>query len=114
MSSSFSDWQTIKFRNVNGTELPETIEKVKFSGISWMLDGSGIFYSAFRDIEGDGTETTSMSYQVAFFHKMGTDQSEDVEVVSFPTGLRKFSVFWILNFYLAIEFHKTASYRYVT
>ena len=113
MLSSFSDWQTIKFRDVNGTELSETIEKVKFSGISWMLDGSGIFYSAFRDIEGDGTETTSMSYQVAFFHNMGTDQSEDVEVVSFPTGLRKISVFFWIPIYLTINFDKTASYRYV-
>ena len=48
-SDKGSDWQTIKFRNVDGTERPEIVEKVKFSGISWMRDSSGIFYSAFQE-----------------------------------------------------------------
>ena len=40
----------------------------------------------YLDIEGDGTETTAVSHQVVFFHKMGSNQAEDLEVISFPNG----------------------------
>lgn len=44
---------TIKFRRADGTELPDRIEKVRYSGLEWMKDGSGIFYNSYPQQEGD-------------------------------------------------------------
>jgi Prolyl oligopeptidase, N-terminal beta-propeller domain len=49
LSEKGSDWKTIKLLKVAAdgttTELPDVIEYVKFSGVSWSIDGLGFFYS---------------------------------------------------------------------
>ena len=52
-SDKGSDWVTIKFRRADGTELPDRIEKVRYSGLEWMKDGSGIFYNSYPQQEGE-------------------------------------------------------------
>ena len=85
-SDKGSDWVTIKFRKCDGTELPDKIEKVRYSGLEWMKDGSGIFYNSYPNQTGvtDGTETTGNENQLLFFHKLGDEQKDDVQVAAFP------------------------------
>ena len=61
LSTSGSDWQEIKFRNVEtGEDYPETLKKVKFSNITWTVDNKGIFYGCYPDhalSQATGTDT---------------------------------------------------------
>ena len=85
LSSSGSDWQEWKVRDVTtGKDLPDIIKWVKFSGASWTRDGKGFFYSRYAE----PNEATKMAdtnfYQKLYFHKLGTNQSEDVLIYERP------------------------------
>ncbi|XP_006631358.2 prolyl endopeptidase-like [Lepisosteus oculatus] len=87
LSSSGSDWVTVKFMTVGDQqELPDTLERVKFSCLAWTHDGKGVFYNCYPRQEGkaDGTETTTNLNQKLFYHVIGTHQSEDILVAEFP------------------------------
>ncbi|KAF7267109.1 hypothetical protein GWI33_019606 [Rhynchophorus ferrugineus] len=86
LSASGSDWKEIKFKNVEtGEDYPETLKKVRYSTMSWMHDNKGFFYGGYLNQIGkaDGSETTSSENQKLYYHILGTDQSEDIEVVEF-------------------------------
>ncbi|KAA0198485.1 Prolyl oligopeptidase [Fasciolopsis buskii] len=81
LSYGGSDWSEVKFkRSDTGELLPDVLNHVKFSSIEWTHDEKGVFYCMFRDHEGkaDGTETTSNQNQKLMYHRLGTDQSEDI------------------------------------
>ncbi|NP_989189.1 prolyl endopeptidase [Xenopus tropicalis] len=87
LSASGSDWVTIKFMKVaNQEELPDVLERVKFSCMSWTHDGVGIFYNCYPQQKGksDGTETSTNLNQKLFYHVLGTSQSDDVLCAEFP------------------------------
>lgn len=81
LSSSGSDWQQWKVRDVaTGTDLPDVVDYVKFSGASWTKDGKGFFYSRY-DTPNENTKLEDANYfQKLYFHKLGTPQSADVLV----------------------------------
>jgi prolyl oligopeptidase len=84
LSSGGSDWTEWHVREVEtGKDLPDTIKWVKFSGASWAKDGSGFFYSRYDEPKGDKLQSV-VEFQKLYFHKLGTDQSQDVLVYERP------------------------------
>jgi prolyl oligopeptidase len=73
-----SDWQEWHVRRVDtGEDLTDELKWVKFSGASWLPDGSGFYYSRY-DEPAPGAELTGTNYyQKLYFHKLGTPQSDD-------------------------------------
>ncbi|XP_018603348.2 prolyl endopeptidase isoform X1 [Scleropages formosus] len=87
LSSGGSDWVTIHFLRVDDlSQLPDKLERVKFSCLAWTHDARGIFYNCYPQQEGkaDGTETTGNFNQKLYYHAIGTSQSEDTLVAEFP------------------------------
>uniref|UniRef100_A0A3Q0SDY6 Prolyl endopeptidase n=1 Tax=Amphilophus citrinellus TaxID=61819 RepID=A0A3Q0SDY6_AMPCI len=87
LSSSGSDWVTVRFIKANDlSQLPDVLERVKFSCLAWTHDAKGIFYNCYPRQEGktDGTETTCNMNQKLYYHVIGTNQSEDILVAEFP------------------------------
>jgi prolyl oligopeptidase len=79
LSESGSDWRTWKVRNVKtGKDLPDTIKWSKFSGASWMKDGSGFFYARFDEPKTGDELKGVVKFQKLYFHKIGTEQAADV------------------------------------
>jgi prolyl oligopeptidase len=72
-----SDWLKWHVRNVTtGEDLPDVVEWSKFSGASWLRDGSGFFYQGYDAPEADAFKAANYFHKV-MFHKLGTPQSED-------------------------------------
>ncbi|MEC7408512.1 MAG: prolyl oligopeptidase family serine peptidase [Planctomycetota bacterium] len=80
-----SDWRTWKVRDVStGKDLEDTVEWVKFSGISWKPDGSGFFYGRYAEpIEGQELIGTNEN-QKLFFHRLGDSQQQDELIYERP------------------------------
>ena len=85
ISKGGSDWVTWKIRDLDtNTDLPESIEWSKFSGASWMPDGSGFYYSRYaQPTDGEAMQDANTN-QTMWFHRPGTPQSEDVLVHADP------------------------------
>ncbi|XP_066930908.1 prolyl endopeptidase-like [Clytia hemisphaerica] len=87
ISKKGSDWNTIKFMKVGDQqELPDVLENVKFSCITWTHDHKGVFYNKYDKDESkqDGTEVNSNLNQKLYYHKLGTEQKEDILVAEAP------------------------------
>ncbi|KGN55478.1 prolyl endopeptidase [Cucumis sativus] len=84
LSSSGSDWVKIKVMRIDDKKAePDTLSWVKFSSISWTVDGKGFFYSRYpapKEVGtlDAGTETNANLYHELYYHFLGTDQSDDV------------------------------------
>jgi len=85
-SDKGSDWTTIKFITDEGRPLEDKIEKVRYSCLTWTKAGTGVFYNSYASQKGktDGTETTGNKNQLLMFHRLGTNQADDIQVISFP------------------------------
>ena len=71
-----SDWQKFYVMEVATKKLmPDELNWVKFSGASWK--GDGFFYNRYP-APAEGMEySADNKYHMIYFHKLGTDQSED-------------------------------------
>lgn len=76
ISQGGSDWQTYYVMEIASKKLlPERIEWVKVSGLSWQSDG---FYYSRYDAPEKGKELSSKNENhKVYFHKVGTEQSQD-------------------------------------
>ncbi len=79
-----SDWVKWHVRNVTtGEDLPDLVEWSKFSGASWLKDGSGFFYQGYDAPEAEALKAANYFHKV-MFHRLGTPQSEDKLIFDRP------------------------------
>ncbi len=80
-----SDWRTAKVLDLESRELlDDELEWLKFTGLAWAPDGSGFYYSRYPEPE-EGAEFQSLNKEhTLYFHRIGTDQSEDVVAYGRP------------------------------
>jgi prolyl oligopeptidase len=95
--------------------LPDKLEKVKFSGISWDHNNLGFFYSRYNK-EGDiYKEIGSDKNHKLYYHRINTDQSEDVliyEDLEHPTYKARGKVSDCGNFLFIYIFEKCLKNKY--
>lgn len=90
LSKNGSDWENIYVRDVNtGTDFPDELKWVKFSGISWTHDDKGFFYSRYPipdNLQEDkaGQETGSYENHMVYYHQVGTSQDNDILIYRDP------------------------------
>ncbi|HVY80123.1 MAG TPA: hypothetical protein VG994_04005, partial [Steroidobacteraceae bacterium] len=80
LSDGGTDWEIFKFKRADtGADLPDTIVRTKFFGVSWARDGSGVYYSKYparpnapQDSKGDDAGRPDI-----YFHKLGEPQDRD-------------------------------------
>lgn len=89
LSKGGSDWQEITIMDLRTLKnLPEKLEWVKVSGISWK--GDGFYYSRYPAPEGSALAAKNENHQV-YYHKLGTPQSADRLVYSNPEFPQRFN-----------------------
>jgi prolyl oligopeptidase len=86
-AASGSDWGELYLKTIpDGRELSDRIRWIKFTGVAW--HGDGFFYTGYPAPE-PGKELVQESLApTIYFHKLGTDQSEDVAIFSDPENPR--------------------------
>jgi len=83
-SASGSDWEEFRVRDVaEGRDLSDHLKWIKFSGASWTNDGAGFFYSRYPEPV-DKALTEVNRFQRLYYHRLGTDQTQDVLVYERP------------------------------
>jgi prolyl oligopeptidase len=82
---SGSDWQEWYVRDVTtNKDLPDVLKWSKFSGATWLKDGSGFYYSRY-DAPKDGNLLQAVNkFQKVYFHAVATPQEKDVLVYERP------------------------------
>tara|TARA_Y100001934_G_scaffold279280_1_gene382628 strand:- start:3403 stop:5604 length:2202 start_codon:yes stop_codon:yes gene_type:complete len=85
LSSAGSDWQRWKVRDVrSGEDLADHLNWIKFSGASWSKDNQGFYYSRYDEPNEDDELTGQNYFHKLYYHRIGTDQSEDRLVYETP------------------------------
>ncbi|MDR0296039.1 MAG: prolyl oligopeptidase family serine peptidase [Prevotellaceae bacterium] len=69
-----SDWKEIHIKDIDGNDLPDMIQWVKFSGISW--DDNGFYYSCYDEPKGSVLSSKNESNRI-YYHKLDTKQKDD-------------------------------------
>lgn len=79
-----SDWQEWRVREVaTGRDLSDVLRWVKFSQSAWTHDGGGFFYCRY-DEPGEERLGNANFWQKIYYHRLGSDQAEDVLVYHRP------------------------------
>ncbi|KFG63278.1 prolyl endopeptidase [Toxoplasma gondii RUB] len=104
-----SDWKRIFVKRVtDGYLFPDVLKHVKFSSLAWSPDNRGFFYNRYdvddEDQDDSGRANAQHDFQKAFYHKLGTDQKEDILILAFPDQpkwLSEITVSWDHRFLIA-------------
>ncbi len=80
-----SDWRTWRFLEIeSGKKLADELKWIKFSGVSWTKDSKGLFYSRYAEPQkGKKFQSLNLNQEI-YYHRVGTDQTEDVLVFNRP------------------------------
>jgi len=89
ISEGGSDWNKIIIIDaISKKQIDETLNDVKFSGISWLGD-DGFFYSSYDKPTGSQLSAKTDTHKV-YFHKLGTKQSEDKLIIGGENFKRRY------------------------
>ncbi len=78
LASGGSDWIEWRVREIaSGRDLDDHLRWIKFSGVSWTNDNAGFFYSRYPEPREGGALEDLNFYNKLYYHRIGTDQSED-------------------------------------
>jgi prolyl oligopeptidase len=84
-SEGGSDWSVYHVRELpGGTELPDTIRWVKFSGLSWTKDGKGFFYGRYPEPPAGKALEAAIRDPKTYYHTLGTPQTSDRMIYERP------------------------------
>lgn len=80
-----SDWRTWFILDIgSGRTLPDKLEWIKFSSVEWTPDGRGFFYGRYPAPEsGQAFQQHNLNQRI-YYHRVGTDQADDVLVFAQP------------------------------
>ena len=79
ISEAGSDWRKVIFINAESKQsIGDKLIDVKFSGLSWKAN-EGVYYSSYDKPKGSELSAKTDQHKL-YFHKLGTNQSEDVLV----------------------------------
>ncbi len=79
LSQGGADWEDVRIRRVrDGTDLPEVLRWVRFSGLAWTADGKGFFYSRYPAREEATRLSAPLEHHALYYHTVGTPQSADL------------------------------------
>lgn len=82
-STAGSDWQSLRVRDLaSGADLPDALEKCRFTSVAWHLNGSGFLYSKPIAAEASGAQQP-LRHQL-FWHRLGDQQADDALVFDLP------------------------------
>ncbi len=82
---SGSDWSEWFVKDLHtGKDLSDHIEWTKFGGLSWTHDNRGFFYTRFPEVPKDQLFTSVNLNSKVYYHRLGTDQADDVLVYERP------------------------------
>jgi prolyl oligopeptidase len=86
ISRSGSDWREFRVRDVeSGQDLAaDELKWIKFSGASWLPDGSAFFYTRLPEPEPGKELTGTTRGGKVYLHRIGTTQADDVLVWERP------------------------------
>lgn len=80
-----SDWRTARILALDsGETLGDTLEWLKFTGLSWAADGSGFYYSRYPAPDSDEKFQSLNKNHAVYFHRLGDAQERDRLVYSRP------------------------------
>jgi len=81
LQAAGSDWAQWHLREVStGKDLPEVLDWIKFSGAQWDHKSTGFYYGRYPQPRPGAGLTDANFNQKVYFHKVGTQQSEDTLV----------------------------------
>lgn len=84
LSEKGSDQKEVWIRNLDtGTNYAESLKWCKFTSIAWKHDNSGFFYNRFPE-PGTVPAEDENNFSRVYWHRLGTDQKEDVLVYERP------------------------------
>ena len=92
VNESGSDWTTFRLLDLaTGTSVDDVVTEAKFCEATWLPDSSAYLYLHYpASGRSEGTETKTLAGGRLMLHKVGTAQSEDELVLSFPDNDRYF------------------------
>ncbi|MCL2006544.1 MAG: prolyl oligopeptidase family serine peptidase [Treponema sp.] len=77
-SKSGSDWETIYVMDLESKkDTGDVLHHMKFSGLTWLPDDSGFFYTRFPEPKADLAVAKDARNAMVYLHLLGTDQKED-------------------------------------